>query len=79
MDNLGQEIAQQLIAENTLTVSLFPGAFKPPTRSHFKIVENAAKISDEVRVIIANNIREGYTPEISFKIGNNTQNYYRKT
>jgi len=68
MDNLGQEIAQQLIAENTLTVSLFPGAFKPPTRSHFQIVENAAKISDEVRIIIANNIREGYTPEISFKI-----------
>ena len=68
MDNLGQEIAQQLIAENTLTVSLFPGSFSPPHRGHFQIVENAAKISDEVRVIIANNIREGYTPEISFKI-----------
>lgn len=68
MDKLGQDIAVKLLAENTLTISLFSGAFKPPTRSHFKIVENAAKISDQVQVIISNHLREGYSPELSLKI-----------
>lgn len=68
MDKLGQDIAVKLLAENTLTISLFSGAFKPPTRSHFQIVENAAKLSDQVQVIISNQLREGYSPELSLKI-----------
>jgi cytidyltransferase-like protein len=68
MDKLGQEIAEQLITELTQTVSLFPGSFKPPHKGHFEIVERASKHCDEVHVIIANNIREGYTPKLSLKI-----------
>lgn len=68
MDNLGLKIAEQLIAETTPTIALYPGAFKPATRAHFEIVKKAAPTVNEVHVIIANNVREGYTPELSLKI-----------
>ena len=38
--NLGQYIAQQLLeAGNKETIDLFPGAFKPPHKGHFEVVE----------------------------------------
>ncbi len=68
MDNLGQVVAEQLITELTQTIALYPGAFKPSTKAHFEIVERISPTVDEVHVIIANNVREGYTPELSLKI-----------
>ena len=68
MDDLGQQIAEQLIAENTPIIGLYPGGFKPPHKGHFEVVKRAAENVDEIHVIISNNIREGYTPELSLKI-----------
>jgi len=68
MDNLGQVVAEQLITELTQTIALYPGAFKPSTKAHFDIVKRISPTVDEVHVIIANNVREGYTPELSLKI-----------
>lgn len=66
--DIGIKVAEQLMQESKQIIGLYPGAFKPATRAHFTIVERASKICDEVHVIIANNVREGYTPELSEKI-----------
>ena len=61
-------ITEQLVEDLKPITSLFAGSFKPPHKGHFQIVENAAKTCDEVIVIISNQVREGYTPEVSYKI-----------
>lgn len=68
MDEIGQNIANQIINESAKIISLYPGSFSPPHRGHFTVVERAAPHVDEVHVIISNNIREGYTPEVSLKV-----------
>lgn len=49
-------------------ICLFGGAFKPPTRAHFEVVQKAAKICNEVKVIISNQDRGGYNSFISEKV-----------
>lgn len=69
--DLGKDIAIKLIAENTPIISLFPGSFSPPHRSHFKVVQEAAKTSDQVQIIISNKGRDGYSPQLSLRIWEN--------
>ena len=52
----------------TPIICLFGGAFKPPTRAHFEVVQKAAKICNEVKVIISNQDRGGYNSFISEKV-----------
>lgn len=51
-------------------VCLYGGSFKPPTRAHFEVVQKAANICNEVKVIISNQDREGYNSFLSEKIWN---------
>ena len=68
MDQIGKQVAEELLKEMGQIIALFPGSFSPPHKGHFEIVERASSHVDEVHIIIANNVREGYTPELSFKI-----------
>jgi pantetheine-phosphate adenylyltransferase len=40
--------------------AVYPGSFDPPTNGHLNIIQRAAKICDELLVIIAVNIAKGY-------------------
>ncbi len=39
---------------------VYPGSFDPPTYGHINIIERAAKIFDELHVVIAENIQKSY-------------------
>lgn len=49
-------------------ICLYGGSFKPPTRAHFKVVQKASQICNEVQVIISNQDRGGYNSFISEKV-----------
>jgi cytidyltransferase-like protein len=68
MDININKITNKLLSEITPTIGLYPGKFKPPHKGHFYVVENAAKICDEVHIIISNNIHEGYDDYSSKKV-----------
>lgn len=40
--------------------AVYPGSFDPPTNGHLNIIERAAKICDELLVVIAVNINKEY-------------------
>lgn len=40
--------------------ALYPGSFDPPTNGHLNIARRAAKIFDEVHIVIADNIEKRY-------------------
>jgi len=68
MEGLGQKIAERIIHESAKIISLYPGSFSPPHRGHVEVAKRAAQHVDELHIIISNNIREGYTPEVSLKV-----------
>lgn len=57
-------------SSNTLTLGLFPGAFKPPHKGHVQTVLNALKNNKRVLVLISGEEREGITPEKSLLVWN---------
>jgi len=63
--SLGQYLADLILEENSKTVALYPGAFKPPHKGHFEIVQRLSKVADEVLIIISAIAREGVTAEQS--------------
>jgi len=67
---IGEKISNKLIAENAPLVALFPGSFSPPHKGHVEVVRRASLVADSVHIIISNNIREGYTPEVLLKVWN---------
>lgn len=73
MNPLSQHILFQLIQENNKykeIIALFPGGFKPPTISHFHIVDEISKKPEinKVKVLIGHKNRDGITKEQSLKI-----------
>ena len=69
--NLGQYIAQQLLeAEDKQTIALFPGAFKPPHKGHFDVVEKLLKAADQVVVLISPKVRDGVSSDESVAVWN---------
>lgn len=68
MEELGRQIAETIIEQSAKTMGLFPGSFSPATKGHFEVAKRAAQHVDELHIIISNNIREGYTPEVSLKV-----------
>jgi hypothetical protein len=63
--SLGQYLADLILEENLKTIALYPGAFKPPHKGHFEIVQRLSKVADEVLIIISAIAREGVTAEQS--------------
>jgi len=69
--NLGQYIAQQLLeAEDKQTIALFPGAFKPPHKGHFDVVEKLLKAADQVVVLVSPKMRDGVSADESVAVWN---------
>jgi cytidyltransferase-like protein len=65
--NLGEQIANFITEQETKTIALYPGAFKPPHRGHFELVKRLSKVADEVLIIISPIAREGITAQQSLK------------
>jgi len=69
--NLGQYIAQQLLeADDKPTIALFPGAFKPPHKGHFAVVQQLLDKADEVIILVSPKTRDGVDADESIKIWN---------
>lgn len=68
--SLGQYITDIILENDPKTIALFPGAFKPPHKSHFELAQRLSKVSDEVIIVISPIAREGITAEQSLDIWN---------
>jgi nicotinamide mononucleotide adenylyltransferase len=63
--SLGKYIAEIIIEPTPKKVALYPGAFKPPHRGHFELVQRLSKVADEVIIVISPIAREGITAQQS--------------
>jgi cytidyltransferase-like protein len=69
--NLGQYIAQQLLeAEDKQTIALFPGAFKPPHKGHFEVVQQLLNKADQVVILVSPKTRDGVDADESVAVWN---------
>jgi cytidyltransferase-like protein len=70
--SLGQYLADIILEANEElpTIALFPGAFKPPHKGHFDVVQKLLQIADEVVVLVSPKEREGITAEQSMAVWN---------
>jgi len=69
--NLGQYLANIILeAEDQPTIALFPGAFKPPHKGHFDVVEKLLKAADQVVVLVSPKTREGVSADESIAVWN---------
>ena len=67
--NLGQYIAQQLLeAGDKEAIALFPGAFKPPHKGHFEVVQQLLNKADQVVVLVSPKTRDGVDADESVAI-----------
>lgn len=69
--NLGQYLANIILeAEDQpeQTIALFPGAFKPPHKGHFDVVEKLLKAADQVVVLVSPKMREGVSADESIAV-----------
>ena len=54
--------------EDKETISIYPGAFKPPHRGHLAVLEKANTVADKTIVLISSSPREDVEAEESLKI-----------
>jgi cytidyltransferase-like protein len=66
--NLGQYIAETLLEQDKRTIALFPGAFKPPHKGHFDVVNQLLDKADEVVILVSPKTREGIDADESVKV-----------
>ena len=66
--NLGEYLAKTLLEADKQTIALFPGAFKPPHKGHFDVVEKLLKAADQVVVLVSPKTREGITVDESIAV-----------
>jgi cytidyltransferase-like protein len=71
-NNLGRYLASMLLEqeETQPTIAIFPGAFKPPHKGHFDVVEQLLKVSDQVVVLVSPKTRDGITADESMAVWN---------
>ena len=76
--NLGEYLAQQLLeaGENKQTIALFPGAFKPPHKGHFNVVQKLLKAADQVVVLVSPKMRDGVSAEEAVAVWNLYKNKF---
>jgi cytidyltransferase-like protein len=65
---LGEYLVNLLLEENSKTIAIFPGAFKPPHKGHYDVVKQLSTLADEVIVLISSNSRDGVSAEESFAV-----------
>jgi cytidyltransferase-like protein len=68
LENVGEQIARELLEQSTPIIALYPGKFKPPHAGHFDVVIKAAEIADKVIVIMSQGSKDEFTPEDSMKV-----------
>lgn len=51
-----------------MTIALYPGAFKPPHKGHFDVVQKLLETADKVVILISSKPRDGFTAEESVKV-----------
>ena len=42
--NLGEYLANILLEQDSKTIAIFPGAFKPPHKGHFEVVKALSNV-----------------------------------
>ena len=70
-NNLGRYLVSMLLEQEEETqpaIAIFPGAFKPPHKGHFDVVEQLLKVSDQVVVLISPKTRDGITADESMAV-----------
>jgi len=71
--NLGRYLASLILEADDQpeqTITLFPGAFKPPHKGHVDVVQKLLKGSDQVVVLVSPKTREGITADESVAVWN---------
>jgi hypothetical protein len=66
------------LLDKPITVAIYGGGFKPPTKGHFTVVEKALQEYpeiDELKIFVGGGVRDGITQEESIKIWNIYKNY----
>ena len=51
-----------------MTIALYPGAFKPPHKGHFEVVQKLLEVADKVIILISAKPRDGFTADESVKV-----------
>ena len=64
MNLLVKELIQPLL-EETKTIALYPGKFKPPHKGHFEVAKSLLGKADEIRIIRSPVPVDGITPKQS--------------
>jgi cytidyltransferase-like protein len=68
--NLGQYIAEVLLETDKQTIALFPGAFKPPHKGHFEVVQQLLNKVDQVVILVSPKTRDGVDADESVNVWN---------
>lgn len=69
--NLGEYLANIILEADDQpeqTIALFPGAFKPPHKGHFDVIEKLLKAADQVVVLVSPKMREGVSADESIAV-----------
>ena len=77
MNELTKFLIEELLDESK-TVALYGGGFKPPTKGHFTVVElalNELPDISELKVLVGQGVRDGITQEESLAVWNIYKNY----
>ena len=78
MIKLVKEITKGLLEQESKTVGVYGGGFKPPTKGHFEVVKQSLDENpeiDEYIIYVGKKDREGVTQEDSMKIWGIYRNY----
>ena len=63
---------------NKVTVAIFPGGFKPPTKGHFAALEELIKKADRGVVFIGKSSRDGIDQDMAYQIWSIYAPYFQK-
>ena len=77
MSEVTESLLQELLDE-PITVAIYGGGFKPPTKGHFNVVEKTLKDFpeiDELKIFVGGGVRDGITQEESIQIWNIYKKY----
>jgi hypothetical protein len=77
MSEVTESLIKELL-EEPITVAIYGGGFKPPTKGHFAVVQKTLEDFpeiDELKIFVGGGVRDGITQEESIKIWNIYKNY----
>jgi len=72
MSEVTESLIKELL-EEPITVAIYGGGFKPPTKGHFTVVEKALQEYpeiDELKIFVGGGVRDGITQDESIKVWN---------